>query len=53
MHLQPVFHGARHVGGALSEAIFADGLCLPSGSAMTDAEVDRVAEIVAAQCKAV
>lgn len=42
MHLQPVFRGARVRGGAVSEAIFRDGLCLPSGSAMTEDDVDRV-----------
>ncbi len=47
MHLQPAFHGARTVGGDVAVAAFADGLCLPSGSAMTDADVHRVADMVA------
>ena len=47
MHLQPVFKGARCIGGAVAEHLFANGLCLPSGSAMTDADVDRVSDIVA------
>lgn len=46
MHLQPVFAGCRVFGGAVSEALFRDGLCLPSGSALTLAEqaeiVDRI-----------
>ncbi len=42
MHLQPLFAGAPVRGGAVAEAIFRTGLCLPSGSAMTDADVDRV-----------
>lgn len=42
LHLQPVFEGVEMVGGAVSEKLFADGLCLPSGSGMTDAERDRV-----------
>ena len=50
MHLQPVFADARRVGGAVAEAAFADGLCLPSASAMTDDQVDvvcaRLAELV-------
>jgi pyridoxal phosphate-dependent aminotransferase EpsN len=33
-------------GGAVSEEIFARGLALPSGTAMTDGDIDRVAEIV-------
>jgi len=47
MHLQPVFAGARHAGGDLGTRIFADGLCLPSGSAMTDGDVERVSAIIA------
>lgn len=47
MHLQPVFKGARTLGGATAERIFADGLCLPSGSSMSDTDVERVAELVA------
>ncbi|MEQ1863535.1 MAG: DegT/DnrJ/EryC1/StrS family aminotransferase, partial [Micropepsaceae bacterium] len=46
MHLQPVFKGARCIGGAVAEQLFANGLCLPSGSAMTDADVDRVSELI-------
>ena len=47
MHLQPAFAGARHAGGDLSARIFADGLCLPSGSAMTDRDVERAAAAIA------
>jgi pyridoxal phosphate-dependent aminotransferase EpsN len=46
MHLQPIFADARYYGGDAAERAFADGLCLPSGSAMTDAEVDRVCAII-------
>jgi dTDP-4-amino-4,6-dideoxygalactose transaminase len=49
MHLQPVFAGAAMRGGAVCERIFRDGLCLPSGSGLTDAEIDEViAEVRAA-----
>lgn len=48
MHLQPVFAQARRFGGAIAETLFETGLCLPSGSAMSDEEVDRVAEVVRA-----
>jgi dTDP-4-amino-4,6-dideoxygalactose transaminase len=44
MHLQPLFAGARTVGGAVSEHFFRRGLCLPSGSALTDDERTRVIE---------
>ena len=46
MHLQPVFAGARYHGGDAAARAFADGLCLPSGSAMDDADVDRICTIV-------
>lgn len=46
MHLQPVFRSCEVVGGAVAEALFRDGLCLPSGTAMTDSDLQRVCEIV-------
>lgn len=48
MHLQPVFAGSGVVGGAVSESLFARGLCLPSGSNLTDAEIDEVIDVVRA-----
>lgn len=48
MHLQSVFAGAAMFGGDTSEAIFASGLNLPSGSTMSDADVDRVIGTVSA-----
>ena len=46
MHLQPLFAGARMFGGAVSEQLFATGLCLPSGTQMTENDIDRVVGIV-------
>ena len=46
MHLQPVFADCRVFGGEISEELFVNGLCLPSGSALTKADVLRVAQIV-------
>jgi pyridoxal phosphate-dependent aminotransferase EpsN len=46
MHLQPVFKGCRFVGGGVSERIFEDGLCLPSGSGLPEADRDRVIAVV-------
>jgi dTDP-4-amino-4,6-dideoxygalactose transaminase len=46
MHLQPVFKNNRVYGGKVSEELFRDGLCLPSGSGMTDEDVGRVVEVV-------
>jgi len=48
MHTQPVFVSASKRGGAVSEWAFEHGLCLPSGSAMTDADVERVAATIVA-----
>jgi dTDP-4-amino-4,6-dideoxygalactose transaminase len=44
MHLQPVFAGNRTVGGEVAGRLFADGLCLPSGSSLTDGEQDEICE---------
>lgn len=48
MHLQSVFAGTRMYGGEVSEGIFASGLNLPSGSTMSEADVDRVIAAVIA-----
>jgi dTDP-4-amino-4,6-dideoxygalactose transaminase len=42
MHLQPLYAEAPVVGGEVSARIFATGLCLPSGSSLTDEDQDRV-----------
>ncbi len=42
MHLQPVFASSPIYGGDVSARLFERGLCLPSGSAMTDDDQDRV-----------
>jgi dTDP-4-amino-4,6-dideoxygalactose transaminase len=49
MHLQPVFAGADVVDRGVASALFADGICLPSGSSLVDDDVDEIAGIVAAQ----
>ncbi|HEV7824630.1 MAG TPA: aminotransferase class I/II-fold pyridoxal phosphate-dependent enzyme [Mycobacteriales bacterium] len=46
MHLQPLYAGCPVRGGAVSEDIFARGLCLPSGPGMSDGQVREVAEAV-------
>ena len=38
-------HKARAVGGDVAEDMFERGLCLPSGTAMTEEDLDRVIEI--------
>jgi pyridoxal phosphate-dependent aminotransferase EpsN len=52
LHLQPVFAGCRARGGAVAEAIFERGLCLPSGSSLSDADLDRVCAVVRSCCRA-
>jgi dTDP-4-amino-4,6-dideoxygalactose transaminase len=42
MHLQPVFKGCDANLSGVSESLFDSGLCLPSGSALTPDEQDRV-----------
>ena len=42
MHLQPVFTGARSFTTGVSEDLFTRGVTLPSGPALTDAQIDRV-----------
>ncbi|KEY18808.1 DegT/DnrJ/EryC1/StrS family aminotransferase [Kaistella antarctica] len=42
MHLQPVFKTAPHFGSNLSEKLFNNGLCLPSGSNLTDDDRERI-----------
>jgi len=42
MHMQPVFAHTPRRGGETAAAAFERGLCLPSGSAMTHDDVDRV-----------
>jgi pyridoxal phosphate-dependent aminotransferase EpsN len=50
MHLQPVFAGARYYpheeGRDVSAGLFRSGLCLPSGSGMTEEQQGRVIEAV-------
>ena len=42
MHMQPLYADAPVVGGSVSSRIFEQGLCLPSGSGMSDTDVSRV-----------
>lgn len=42
MHLQPVFKDAFFYGGTTAEQLFETGLCLPSGSNLTEADFERI-----------
>ncbi len=46
MHLQPVFSCYEKVGGAVAEALFDHGLCLPSGSALGDDDLARIVQVI-------
>ena len=46
MHQQPVFYKCRIIGGAVSEGLFRRGLCLPSGTALTDDQLSQIVEII-------
>ena len=46
MHLQPLYHGCEAVGGAVSERLFKEGICLPSGTAMSSGDFIRIVEVV-------
>ncbi|KPK66448.1 MAG: hypothetical protein AMS21_02455 [Gemmatimonas sp. SG8_38_2] len=42
MHLQPFYRGCRVIGGTVAKDLFHRGLCLPSGSSLSDADQRRV-----------
>jgi len=46
LHLQPVFADAQVVGGSVSAGIFDQGLCLPSGSSLTDSDIERIVHTI-------
>ncbi|THV56200.1 aminotransferase class I/II-fold pyridoxal phosphate-dependent enzyme [Chryseobacterium candidae] len=46
MHLQPVFETSPYYGGNVSEKLFDNGLCLPSGSNLSDGDRERIAKVV-------
>lgn len=46
MHLQPIFEKYPYYGSIISEELFEKGLCLPSGSNLTNADKSRIKEVV-------
>lgn len=46
MHLQPVFADCPYYGKTVSEQLFQNGLCLPSGSNLTDEDRSRITAVV-------
>jgi dTDP-4-amino-4,6-dideoxygalactose transaminase len=53
LHLQPLFQDCEVIGGDVSAEFFDRGLCLPSGSNLTDAERDRVIQTIQRQFQSV
>ncbi len=54
MHLQPLYAGCAYYpyreGHSVSDRLFAQGLCLPSGSSLMQGEQDRVIDCVRRVC---
>lgn len=46
MHLQPVFKEAPYYGEDTAEKLFEEGLCLPSGSNLTEEDFERIFEVM-------
>jgi dTDP-4-amino-4,6-dideoxygalactose transaminase len=46
MHLQPVYEGTKFFGAGVCEQLFEQGLCLPSGSNLTEEEFERIFEVL-------
>lgn len=46
MHLQPVFEDTPYYGGNIAEKLFDNGLCLPSGSNLSDEDRVRISNVI-------
>lgn len=46
MHLQPVFTNTSYYGGGVCENLFLNGLCLPSGSNLSDSDRDKISTVI-------
>jgi pyridoxal phosphate-dependent aminotransferase EpsN len=52
MHLQPLYNESKVVGGEVSESLFENGICLPSGTGLGLSDQDRVIEVILSTLKA-
>lgn len=52
MHMQRLFAGCDVIGGSVAERLFERGLCLPSGSSLRPADLERVIAVVRGACLA-
>jgi dTDP-4-amino-4,6-dideoxygalactose transaminase len=46
MHLQPIFNECKYFGTNISENLFKNGLCLPSGSNISENDKERIAKVI-------
>ncbi|WP_307299240.1 DegT/DnrJ/EryC1/StrS aminotransferase family protein [Flavobacterium sp. SORGH_AS_0622] len=46
MHLQPIFEKYPYYGNKIAEELFEKGLCLPSGSNLTNQDKNRIEEVI-------
>ncbi len=46
MHLQPIFSTYPYYGSNVAQNLFETGLCLPSGSNLTDTDRERIAAVI-------
>ena len=46
MHLQPIFQEYPYYGNSVAENLFNKGLCLPSGSNISEKDKERIAQVV-------
>ena len=46
LHLHKAFNDCRCVGGDVAKSLYESGICLPSGSSMSDSDVERVTKII-------
>ena len=46
LHLQPVFAASPFYGDGTSEKLFQYGLCLPSGSSLSNEDLTRVVDVI-------
>jgi len=51
LHLQGAFRGCAVRGGRTAVALFEEGLCLPSGSSLSESDQDRVIAAIEASCE--
>ena len=51
LHLQPAFSGIGLVGPGHCDAVFDQGLCLPTGSALTPADQSRIIEVIRSRAR--